>query len=74
VGPGNRPLFDLMKVLATRNVIAAGEALEEGKVYDLAEEIAGILIRMGKATEAPAEAPKPKAARKPKAEASDGDQ
>lgn len=55
-----------MKILATRNVIAAGEALESGKVYDLAEEVAGLLIRMGKATEALAEEPKPKAPRKVK--------
>lgn len=60
-----------MKILATRNVIAAGEALEAGKVYDLSEEVAGILIRMGKATEAPAEAPKPKATRKVKADAAE---
>lgn len=58
-----------MKVLATRNVIAAGEALEAGKVYDLAAETAEVLIRMGKATQAPAEAPKPKATRKPKVDA-----
>jgi hypothetical protein len=62
-----------MKILATRNVIAAGEALEAGKIYDLAEETAGVLIRMGKAMEAPAEAPKPKATRKPKAEAANAD-
>ncbi len=60
-----------MKILATRNVIAAGEALEAGKVYDLAEDVAGVLIRMGKATEAPAEEPKPRT-RKPKAEAANG--
>lgn len=63
-----------MKILATRNVIAAGEALEAGKVYDLPEEAAGVLIRMGKAVEAPAEAPKPKASRKPKTEVADGAQ
>lgn len=63
-----------MKILATRNVIAAGEALEVGKVYDLAAEVAGVLIRMGKATEAPAEEAKPKATRKPKAEGADGAQ
>lgn len=61
-----------MKILATRNVIAAGEPLEAGKVYDLVDDVAGVLIRMGKAIEAPAEQAKPKATRKPKAEAANG--
>lgn len=62
-----------MKVLAIRNVIASGQALEAGKVYDLTAEDADVLMRMGKAQPAPADEPKPKAARKPKVEATDGD-
>ncbi len=63
-----------MKILAIRNVIASGQPLEAGKVYELTAEDADVLMRMGKAVEAPAEESKPKATRKPKAEASDGDQ
>lgn len=63
-----------MRILAIRNVIASGQPLEAGKVYDLTAEDADVLMRMGKATEAPAEEPKPKAVRKPKPEASDGAQ
>jgi hypothetical protein len=63
-----------MKVLAIRNVIASGQALEAGKVYELTAEDADVLLRMGRAVEAPAEEPKPKATRKPKPEASNADQ
>ncbi len=63
-----------MKVLAIRNVIASGQALEAGKVYELTEQDAAVLMRMGKVQAPPAEEPKPKATRKPKAEAADGDQ
>lgn len=63
-----------MKVLAIRNVIASGQALEAGKVYELTADDAAVLMRMGKVSEAPAEEPKPKAARKPKAEVVDADQ
>lgn len=55
-----------MKVLAIRNVIASGEALEAGKVYELTAEDAEVLMKMGKVAPAPAEEPKPKATRKVK--------
>ena len=57
-----------MKVLAKRNVIASGKALDAGKTYDISDEDASLLIRMGKVVEAPVVAPstpKPKA-KKPK--------
>ena len=62
-----------MKVLVNRGVIASGQALEAGQVYDVSESDAALLIRMGKAVEATAEScppvkPKPKATapKKPK--------
>ncbi len=58
-----------MKILAIRNVIASGQPLEAGKVYELTAEDADVLMRMGKAEPAPAEEAKPKTARKPKADA-----
>ena len=42
-----------MKVLATRNVCASGQALEAGKTYDISDADARALIVMGKATKAP---------------------
>jgi hypothetical protein len=53
-----------MKILATRNTFASGQALESGTVYDVSDEDAATLVRMGKATtELP---PVPKPARKPR--------
>jgi hypothetical protein len=63
-----------MKVLIQSDCAARGEYLEAGKVYQLDNDVAAELLRMGRAVEAPAEEPKPKVARKPKPEASDGDQ
>jgi hypothetical protein len=60
-----------MKVLIQSDCAARGEYLEAGKVYELDTDVAGDLLRMGRAIEAPAEEPKPKPARKVKA---DGDQ
>ena len=65
-----------MKVLATRDVLASGQALENGKTYDISEEDARILIRRGKAVEATAAAcppTKPKTATAPKKPKVDGD-
>jgi len=47
--------------------MASGQALEAGQSYELSEADGDLLIRMGKAVEG--EAPKPKAKRKPKANA-----
>ncbi len=63
-----------MKVLIATDCAARGQFLEEGKVYELAGDVAAELLRIGRAVEARAEEPKPKAARKPKPEATDGDQ
>jgi hypothetical protein len=63
-----------MKVLISADCAARGEFLEAGKVFELTPEVAAELMRIGRAVEAPAEEPKPKATRKPKTEASDGDQ
>jgi len=60
-----------MKVLISSDCAAQGSFLEAGKVYELDTEVAQQLIRMGRAVEAPAEEPKPRA-RKAKAEAADG--
>jgi hypothetical protein len=59
-----------MKVLIESDCAARGEYLEAGKVYELDSDVAAELIRYGRAVEAPAEEPKPRA-RKVKA---DGDQ
>lgn len=63
-----------MKILLKRNCAAEGQHLEVGKVYDLPEAVALELLRIGRAVEAQAEEAKPKATRKPKAEAADGAQ
>ena len=63
-----------MKIFTTRSVLASGQALEAGSVYDVSEKDASTLIAMGKAREAttedeapaPACPPTPPAA-KPKA-------
>lgn len=44
-----------MKVLATRDVAASGQHLAAGKVHDVSESDAALLIRQGKAVEAPPE-------------------
>ena len=66
-----------MKVLATRNVVASGQALNAGETYDISDADAALLIRMGKVVEATAEScppvkPKATAPKKPKVKA-DGD-
>ena len=44
-----------MKIFTTRSVIASGQALEAGSVYDVSDKDASTLIAMGKAREATAE-------------------
>ena len=44
-----------MKIFTTRGVIASGQALEAGLVYDVSDKDASTLIAMGKAREATAE-------------------
>lgn len=61
-----------MKVLIETDCAAQGSYLEAGKVYELDTAVAAELIRFGRAVEAPAEALKPRATRKAKAEAADG--
>jgi hypothetical protein len=61
-----------MKVLISTDCAARGEFLEAGKVFELTPEVAAELMRIGRAVEAPAEEPKAKVTRKPKAEAVDG--
>jgi len=67
-GAGNGPPF-FMKVTCTNAVMASGQALEAGQSYELSDADGDLLIRMGKAVKASDEAPKPKAKRKPKADA-----
>jgi hypothetical protein len=60
------PPLSHMKILVTRNTIASGQALDAGAVYDVSDDDAAILVRLGKATtELP---PEPKPTRKAKAE------
>ena len=61
-----------MKVLIETDCAAQGSYLEASKVYELDTAVAVELIRVGRAIEAPAEEPKPRATRKAKAEAADG--
>ena len=56
-----------MKVLISSDCAAQGSYLEAGKVYELDTEVAQQLLRMGRAVEAPAQEPKPRA-RKVKAD------
>lgn len=49
--------------------MASGQALEAGQSYDVSDKDGALLIGMGKAVKASDEAPKPKAKRKPKANA-----
>ena len=44
-----------MKIFTTRGVIASGQALEAGSVYDVSDKDASTLIAMGKAREATTE-------------------
>ena len=44
-----------MKIFTTRSVLASGQALEAGSVYDVSDKAASTLIAMGKAREATAE-------------------
>ena len=67
-GAGNGPPF-FMKVTCTKAVMASGQALEAGQSYELSDADGDLLIRMGKAVKASEETPKPKAKRKPKADA-----
>ena len=57
-----------MKVLIETDCAARGEYLEAGKIYELDSAVAAELLRIGRAVEAPAEEPKPKATRKVKAD------
>ena len=57
-----------MKVLIETDCAARGEYLEAGKIYELESNVAAELLRIGRAVEAPAEEPKPKATRKVKAD------
>jgi hypothetical protein len=59
-----------MKVLIHTDCAARGQFLEAGKVYELDSDVAADLLRMGRAGEAPAEEPKPRA-RKVKADGAD---
>ena len=59
-----------MRVLIVRTCCAQQQHLQEGQVYDLESKVANELLRMGRATEAPAEVAKPKAA--PKKAKTDG--
>lgn len=59
-----------MKVLITTDCAAQGTYLEAGMVYELDTNVAAELIRYGRAVEAPAEEPKPRA-RKVKTDAAE---
>ena len=74
-GVGNGPFF-LMKIKAIRNVVASGQALENGGTYDVSDLDAALLIRMGKAieaVEAPACPPTPPKPKKAKVISTNGD-
>ncbi len=60
-----------MKVLIETDCAARGKYLEAGKVYELDSAVAAELLRIGRAVEAPAEEPKPKATRKVKTDGAD---
>ena len=65
-----------MKIKAIRNVIASGQALENGGTYDVTDLDAALLIRMGKAieaVEAPACPPTPPKPKKAKVISTNGD-
>jgi hypothetical protein len=52
-----------MKVFTLRSTLASGVALEAGNVYEVSDEDAQILVRLGRAT---TDLPAPKPARKPR--------
>tara|TARA_Y100001970_G_scaffold264516_1_gene351211 strand:+ start:3426 stop:3620 length:195 start_codon:yes stop_codon:yes gene_type:complete len=59
-----------MKIKALKNTSASGQSLEVGNIYDVSDQDASILIRMGKAEEsieAPACPPTPPKTKKVKA-------
>jgi hypothetical protein len=58
-----------MKVLIATDCAAQGVFLEAGKVYELDSNVAIDLLRMGRAVDAPAETPRPKATRRGRQEA-----
>ena len=63
-----------MKIQAIRNVVASGQALENGGTYDVSDLDAALLIRMGKAIEAvqaPVCPPKPPTPKKTKVNSTD---
>jgi len=60
------PPLPPMKILILRSTLASGKAVAAGAVYDVSNDDAAILVRLGKATtELP---PEPKPTRKAKAE------
>jgi hypothetical protein len=60
-----------MKVLIETDCAVRGQYLEAGKVYELDSNVAAELLRIGRAAEAPAEEPKPRATRKVKTDGAD---
>jgi hypothetical protein len=60
-----------MKVLISTDCAARGEYLEAGKIYELDSAVAAELLRIGRAVEAPADEPKPRATRKVKTDGAD---
>jgi hypothetical protein len=59
----------MKKILIQSDCAARGEFLKAGQVFELTPEVADELMRIGRAVEAPAEEAKPKAVRRPKADA-----
>jgi hypothetical protein len=57
------PPLSSMKVFTLRSTVASGVALEAGNVYEVSDEDAQILVRLGRAT---TELPAPKPVRKAK--------
>ena len=57
------PPLSSMKVFTLRSTLASGVALEAGNVYEVSDEDAQILVRLGRAT---TELPAPKLVRKAK--------
>ena len=55
-----------MKIKALKNTSASGQSLEVGKIYDVSDQDASILIRMGKAEESIEAPPAPPTASKTK--------
>jgi len=57
------PPLSSMKVFTLRSTVASGVALEAGDVYEVSDEDAQILVRLGRAT---TELPAPKPIRRAK--------